>query len=91
MMKNRFAIEAYSVVSEPGDSTRYEYICVNINDADDRFIFIDEINIEKTPVVIYRDEVGMYKNLDDCVDNRHDLNPYRLMEYVRTIREILSE
>lgn len=79
--------DVYTVVSEPGDMTRYEYVCVVLGH---KCKFINDGGTIDYPIDIWFTDLDKYKTVNDCPDDGK-VNPYTFIECVRTMREILND
>ena len=84
----------FQVVSEPGDSTRYEYLVYR--DGPDEFTFAPTGNqfnypqrLNKWLVDLPTDETGEDTLME--IANRFNCNPHTVLECLRTVKQLEEE
>lgn len=79
-MKIKETIPIKHIVSEPGDGTRYDYLCFRQHDV---FYFFTYYNSFSYPQHIHKSETDEME-----IAKRWDCNPWTVKECLRTIKEL---
>lgn len=87
-MKEVFTIsdDLFRIISEPGDATRYDYIVFKTGDI---YRFMSIANSFKYPRELGYWDVKNIEVVQDCISFAIEgVNPYTVLECVRTIKQL---